>query len=409
MKILILNHTTHNKGDNSVLFNLLNAIEIADLKGDITISTSDGSQPFWLTNRNDINYISWLGGKMYKSPKSSFLSNVFKVVNRVLNQKFIFPFLFYCLNLTKGVFKFFLNIFFNRFYRQVLASDLIICTGGHHISTVLEKNGVNSQTMAIIASGQLSQNFILWSQSIGPIPNNKMFNRLLGDSLRNHRVLIRDEDSIKILKNLNVNNYNLLPDSVFLSHDSKNVEKKNIVTVSVYTAGLKDKFYLEKYKSAWINLIDDVIEKYNYDFQFMPMQYKGFGGDERSFLNEIIKSSKYPNKLNLLDKDLSPKESISIFNSSKLIIGHKTHSVIYALSTGTPVIALAYHPKTSFFMKTFQFEKYCFNDIIDNEKKIISVIDDAIKIQSAFHSKEKLNLKNKNLLINEIKSWNYKR
>lgn len=408
MKIFIINHTTHNKGDNSVLYNLINGIKLSGIKADITISTSDGTGPFWLKDHDGLKFtfINWLGGRMYKSPNSTYVSNFFKVLNRVFNQKLFFPFLLKSLRFSLGFFKMVLSVLDKSFTRQLLSSDLVICTGGHHISTVLEKDSINSQTLAIIASGQLNPRLIMWAQSIGPLPNNQYFKNVLQQSLNNQKVLVRDEDSVKALINIGLKSYSILPDSVFLSYDSKEVKRDNIVTVAVYTAGLKSKDYLDKYKAAWVELIDLIINKYDYNIQFMPMQYKGFGGDERNFINEIISCSKRQDKLKLLDLDLSPKDSIDVFNSSALVIGHKTHSVIYSLSTETPVIALAYHPKTLFFMKSFSFENFCFNDIIGNEKNILSLIDLAIEKQTTVHFENKKSQHNRSLLVDEIKSWN---
>ena len=47
MKVLIINHCAHNKGDNSVLYFLSKKLNLQQKIKEIYLSSSDGKVPFW--------------------------------------------------------------------------------------------------------------------------------------------------------------------------------------------------------------------------------------------------------------------------------------------------------------------------------------------------------------------------
>lgn len=57
-------------------------------------------------------------------------------------------------------------------------------------------------------------------------------------------------------------------------------------------------------------------------------------------------------------------------------VGHKTHSTIFALATGTPLLAIAYHPKTIEFMRQFDMEQFVIDDKVMTGDKLISMFDE---------------------------------
>jgi len=59
----------------------------------------------------------------------------------------------------------------------------------------------------------------------------------------------------------------------------------------------------------------------------------------------------------------------------KFFVGHKTHSIIFALLTATPLIAIAYHVKTMDFMRQYGLEDYGFMESETSPEKLISVFE----------------------------------
>ena len=129
---------------------------------------------------------------------------------------------------------------------------------------------------------------------------------------------------------------------------------------------------MNDYKASWVRITQKIKEK-GFDVVYIPMQYKGFGGDERAFLAGIVKEVG-GSGVSFVDEDKSPKDTLSLFKGASFIIGHKTHSVIYGLALEIPTIAIAYHEKTRYFMSMFGFDDYVYKDVIGCETDIINQI-----------------------------------
>ena len=70
-------------------------------------------------------------------------------------------------------------------------------------------------------------------------------------------------------------------------------------------------------------------------------------------IRSILEDVRFPQRCTVLDSDLDLAEHFAEVARCRAFVGHKTHSVLIALTVGTPVLALAYHPKTADFMKQY--------------------------------------------------------
>ena len=68
-------------------------------------------------------------------------------------------------------------------------------------------------------------------------------------------------------------------------------------------------------------------------------------------------------------------EHLEEVSKCKIFLGHKTHSTIFALATGTPLIALAYHPKTIKFLQQFDMALNAIDDKQLSIQALIQVLD----------------------------------
>ena len=82
-------------------------------------------------------------------------------------------------------------------------------------------------------------------------------------------------------------------------------------------------------------------------------------------------------KKDILQKNLTDltKEDLEEVSKCKIFLGHKTHSTIFALATGTPLIALAYHPKTIKFLQQFDMALNAIDDKQLSIQALIQVLD----------------------------------
>ncbi|GIA54214.1 Polysaccharide pyruvyl transferase [Vibrio cholerae] len=411
MKYVILNHCSHNKGDNSVLFYLTEAIKLNDENFEsISISCSDGSLPFWLNEKNvDATY--WPGGKIFKNPNVSYFSNAFRRLKFLFMRKFVYK--IFIGNFSKGNYSFCKliakNFFGEKLFNSIKTADKVFCTGGHHISNVLEKDCINPQLVSLVIATILGKKTIFWSQSIGPFEGaSEQSKKAIGKIFDSCQMLyVRDDLSINCINEVsNSNNFIKAPDSVFLSNKLIDVKNKDntrkYICCAVYTAGITDEKYLTAYRNAWVKISHAAIEL-GFDVIFLPMQYKGYGGDERPFLKKIINivNSK---KVTYSDMDESPKDTLELYKNASFIIGHKTHSIIYGLALEVPTIAVAYHEKTRYFMSMYGFEEYVFDDVVNNELAIIKLLsEDTIKSQALTHLYSRHSEKFANQLISNMR------
>lgn len=378
MRICILNHCSHNKGDNSVLYYLLECIKLVSLdKVDLSICCSDGKKPFWM---NSVSYIHfWPGGRLFKSPDASFLTNSIARIRFLFMRKLVYKvFLWFYAYDYVSVSKFIAFLFFDKkMLTSIKMAEVVFCTGGHHISNVLEKNCINPQLISLAIAVLYNKKLILWSQSIGPLNGcpgyamrgiSKIFNAC-------NQIFVRDELSVRCIESLSEAVPTMSPDSVFFSSKLfyKNKNETNYVACAVYTAGINDQSYMENYRDSWIKLCDLLVLK-GLSVVFVPMQYKGYGGDERNFLKSVVEKCN-SEKVKYIDEDFDPKTTLQIFNGASYVIGHKTHSIIYGLALSKPTIAIAYHEKSKFFMSMFGLDNFVFSDVIGNELLISDMID----------------------------------
>ncbi|MGV8844448.1 MAG: polysaccharide pyruvyl transferase family protein [Pseudomonas sp.] len=377
MKVLIVNHCAHNKGDNSVLYYLDKCIRSHTNRDvEIYLSSSDGEKPFWYAGKAKAT--CWPGGEQFKKPKDGSVKNLYLRTKSVLIRHFLFrPFLYlYSKKIDKAA-KIFSKLFTSKEMTDyIVNSDYLFCSGGHHISGVLEKDCVNAQLVSLALTSLYGKKVVLWAQSIGPIDfapkyvTDSISRILCGAS----NIFVRDDSSKKIVALLSERTATLSADTVFLAAilDREHIVHHDKIVCAIYSAGIKNKKYLSLYKESWAKIARSISD-IGLHVEFMPMQYKGYSGDERSILKDIIVMCD-DKKITYIDSDLSPLETIKVFEAARCIIGHKTHAVIYGLALNKPTIAIAYHDKTKDFMRQFSHESQVFSDVIGNEKEILNKI-----------------------------------
>jgi polysaccharide pyruvyl transferase WcaK-like protein len=78
------------------------------------------------------------------------------------------------------------------------------------------------------------------------------------------------------------------------------------------------------------------------------------------------------------DEDMDTLTHMKKVSECRIFIGHKTHSVIFALTVGTPIVALAYHVKTKDFLEQFGLDKNCISDNELTQELLIKTFDNVM-------------------------------
>lgn len=387
MKVSVLAHCSHNKGDNSVLAFLNMKLQGAGV--DMHISTSSGEKPFWFIG--DPKVSSWGCGLRFPAKNETIIRRIIRVVrNRILDKIYYVVLFLFSHNLDKLAFYVLETINDRAFKYNIKDSDSVICTGGHHLSSVLDKDGVNTQLMDMLYAVLCNKKLYLWAQSIGPIETKKYFVLEAIKKLLNRSELIcyRDSDSKAFLDKNNITTKkSLVDDSVFglakalsfcIKDSSNKRNGKKRAIIAVYTAGKLKSNTLHTYGSILVESVNYMIDL-GFSVELLPMQYKGLQDDERPFLNTIKKASNKEDCVEVLTEDMSPFDTLLYLKGADLLIGHKTHSVVYGLALGIPTIAISYHPKTTFFMSRFDMLDYVIDDKELTSDIVINKVNLALK------------------------------
>ena len=132
-------------------------------------------------------------------------------------------------------------------------------------------------------------------------------------------------------------------------------KREKIIGITIYNAEHRTPGEYTAYCEKMADITDWLTEE-KFNVKFFPHEIIGSVVNDRDCIKDIIALVKNKVSVVIENKDLSTIEHLREIGQCKLFIGHKTHSVIFALTTGTPVIAISYHPKTIDFLRQYSLE-----------------------------------------------------
>lgn len=285
----------------------------------------------------------------------------------------------------------------NKDYVKALGdSDLVILTGGHHITTMRERDSLYSMTYELGLINRSKKKYILWSQTIGPLKFEKEKNKNYIVNLLEvaDRIYIRDDNSDKLLKNQFAGLTNVYHsfDSVFgiktlMQQEIGELTKDNAVGISIFYSNYKTRDEIENYAQVMAKLCRKIAE-HGFEIRFFPMETSE---DELRIIKRIVEISGAEDRVEIIDTNTTTIEQLKAMGKCKFYVGHKTHSVIISLMLGIPLIALCYHEKTYDFMKLFGVQDYAVLDNNYNQKwfteKFELLINNELEIRKALNSR----------------------
>jgi len=267
------------------------------------------------------------------------------------------------------------------FLKAVKEADLVISTGGHHLTTIIAGSIRTPQIFDMAIALLYDRPLLLWSQSIGTFdfqsPANKtMVQKILSNA---GQIFIRDEASEEEIRRLGLSleHMSKTRESVFGLYDvvksrTKPSDRQNILGISVWTGNKKAASAWEHYVRSFAAFVDYAIETGGYKVRFFPMEMQGA---DRPCIEDIIKLVDQKNSCEIVENFPGTIEHINAIAQCKIFLGHKTHSQIFSLVGATPLIAVAYHKKTEDFMAQFALEDYCIVDMQLSSEKLIEMFD----------------------------------
>jgi polysaccharide pyruvyl transferase WcaK-like protein len=381
MNVLVINQCSTNKGDRAVLYFVLRQLKANGVE-QVTVSAS---HPEYWRDKPDfpdeaVKVVPW-GWDVSRKKNISLPGKIIHLFWKVKLPRYIhFPLLRNAL--LAGRHPWYLRFLIHKEFLWALReADLVVSTGGHHLTTIIAKNIRTPQIFDMAATLLYDKPLLLWSQSIGTFdfktPADKsMVQKILSSA---KEISIRDEVSEYEIKSLGVplEHVSKTRESVFGLYDIvksriQPSKRQNIMGVSVWTGNKHSPQAWEHYTQSFASLVDHAIETGGYKVKFFPMEMQGA---DRPCIEEIIKRVRQRENCEIVEDFPGTAEHINAIAQCKIFTGHKTHSQIFSLVAATPLLAVAYHKKTEDFMAQFGLEKYCIVDTQLSAETLIKIFD----------------------------------
>lgn len=391
MNVLVINQCATNKGDRAVLYFILRELFRSEVEH-VTVSTS---RPAYWTERpdyppGDVRFIPW-GWDISRSTDPGLAERVMCLCAMYFRRWTCFP--LGRRAVISGRCPWYLPLICNREYLSALReSDLVISTGGHRVTTINAPDAVSPQLFDLSMSLAVRKPLVLWSQSIGPFhfrsaKNEMMVKKILSGS---DRIMIRNEASAASIREMGVSleSVSATHESVFGLYDVvqnriQPSKRPAVVGVAVYATNRGPEQYRE-YVRGLVTVLNHAIER-GYQARFFPMELQG---DDRACIEDVRGGLQHRDRSHVVEGFPGTVEHINQVAGCRLFIGHKTHSVIFALVAGTPLVAMAYHKKTEDFMAQFDLSRYCIPDRQMTGARLIEVFDNAAENLDAIFEAE---------------------
>lgn len=367
MNILVINQCAHNKGDRAVLTFVLQELSRNGI-ANVTVSTSDRSywQPSDIEVPVSVKFVPW-GWNVEHAVKGTSLAS------RVLHRTGIYPRFWYpivkLMNSCGSNFSISGIACDHEFSRALHEADLVISTGGHHVTTWLAANAVSPQVFDMALALQKQKQLVLWSQSIGPLTFTTASDAaFVRDILsRSRAIYARDTASLTTLTDFggSFHLHRTLESVVGLTPLDRDYtppeQRPPFLGISIYTVKKRSDDALQSYIRTMAAVVDHAVSR-GLTPKFFPMALKGTAADDRPTIHKIIAAADHGQHCHVVDQDLRTMDHIREVANCRAFVGHKTHSIIFALISATPVVAIAYHQKSCDFMEQFLVKEFCIAD-----------------------------------------------
>ena len=382
MKALVINQCSTNKGDRAVLFFVLR--ELA--RNGIDQVTVSASNPEYWQEKPDfpetaVQIIPWGWDNSRKKDVGFCGKVIHRILKVILKRRINFPLVRNALIADKR--PWYLRFLVNRQFVQALReADIVISTGGHHITTMFVPDAVTPQIFDMAATLLYEKPLLLWSQSIGSFKFKSPKSKLMVQKILSGagQIFIRDEDSTEQIKEMQVplEHVSKTCESVFglcdiVKSRTKPSTRPPVMGISVYVHTRANRLKEHENNPRYFaSLVDHAIET-GYKVRFFPMELQG---TDRLFIETVINNVNKKENCEIVEGFPGTSDHINAVSQCKMFVGHKTHSQIFSLLAATPLLAIAYHKKTEDFMAQYGLEKYCITDEKISAEKLIELFDE---------------------------------
>lgn len=246
---------------------------------------------------------------------------------------------------------------FNVVLETMKKADGLISGGGSLLQDKTSKKSLMYYLLVMAIAKIAKKPVYFYGQGVGPIksPELKLFTRMM--LKRTTLLSVRDEDSRDLL----VNEIKVKKD-IDLIHDPVLFMKKQVELPSGHRFSTDELSFLKK-KPVYVSIrptendetvltafrgLMDKLEELDIPVISFPYHEKQDGEITKKLFNQR-KNGLY------VERKLTLEEASYILNQSRLVVGLRLHSLIMAVSQGTPFIGISYDPKIDALVKQFGY------------------------------------------------------
>ena len=243
---------------------------------------------------------------------------------------------------------------------------------------------------------KLNKPVYYWGRSIGPFTEDDYLHRLFKKNSSRllkqfNYVSLRDKISCRIASELGVNADEVV-DSAFLETPVADIPDDIRKLISddyvVYVPNSLTWHY------NYNNVPQEIVDKFNLEIMrllverfpksmivMMPQTYNSRINDYQYF-RDLGQLSDKPERIAVLDETINSDIQQSIIRKSKLVIGARYHSIVFAINNNVPFISLSYEHKMFGLLETLDLTRQIvrIDDIFKDKNKQASTIQAVRKL-----------------------------
>lgn len=254
-------------------------------------------------------------------------------------------------------------------------ADFIIVKGGTFLFAPKGIGGIVFTMriiLPIIVAALFNKQIIVAPHSFGPY-ESKIGTALLFWALRKTTwIFCRERISVEKLKENGVHQVSYCPDMAFMLQKEQSAVRQDANSLKIgltarpwqYLNSKNSEIVYKKYIDELAKFINECVDHYRHcEFQLIPQVIGPDHREDDSLALRDIKQKLDPrvaSKVTLFErKTRTPEELVTLYSDLQVLVGTRMHSVIFALISGVPCIAISYlGPKHLGIMREFDLEDF---------------------------------------------------
>ena len=278
----------------------------------------------------------------------------------------------------------------------VQQSDLVVSVGGGYLNGTADLSGdlsVDSTLAPIRLAGRLGKPIICAPQSFGPFGTARQ-RRSVKDALgRAQLVLTREAQSFELLQDLGLDPAILRRgvDSAFAFRpgDRGRWREKLSVAPGDVLVGITARQWLDpvaqaRYERIIGRLVDHIQQRPGHRAVLIPQVISPLAGEDDRMVNRRIAQSCTGPAPIVLEEFHDHVELKGLYAALDYVVGMRFHSVIFALTSHVPSIAIEYHHKSGGIMADLGLSEWVVKLADVTEERLINLFDRLVSEREAY-------------------------